>query len=47
MSWVVAYESLKTKKTSSWVISKVVTVAYESEFGLFPDSVFRFVFRFS
>ena len=46
--WVewVAYESLNTKKTSSWVISEVVAVAYESEFGLFTDSAFRFVFRF-
>ena len=28
--WVVAYESLKTKERSSWVILKVVAVAYES-----------------
>ena len=30
MSWVVAYESLKTKKKSSWAIPKVLAVAYES-----------------
>ena len=30
MSWEVAYESLKTKKKSDWVIAKVVTVACES-----------------
>ena len=28
--WVVVYESLKTKEKSSWVIPKVVAVAYES-----------------
>ena len=28
--WVVAYESLKTKEKCSWVIPKVVAVAYES-----------------
>ena len=27
---MVAYKSLKTKKKSSWVIPKVVTVAYET-----------------
>ena len=26
--WVVAYESLKTMRKSSWVIPKVVAVAY-------------------
>ena len=30
MSWEVAYESLKTKKKSDWVIAKVVTVVCES-----------------
>ena len=30
MSWVVAYESLNTKKKSSWVIPKVVAVVCES-----------------
>ena len=30
MSWVVSYESLNTKKKSSWVIPKVVAVACES-----------------
>ena len=28
---MVAYDSLKTKEKSSWVIPKVVAVAYESE----------------
>ena len=28
--WLVSYESLKTKEESSWVISKVVGVAYGS-----------------
>ena len=28
--WVVAYETLKTKEKSSWVIPKVVAVAYDS-----------------
>ena len=28
--WVVAYESLKTKEKSSWVIPKMVAVAYGS-----------------
>ena len=31
MSRVVAYESLKTKKKSSWVIPKVLAVAYDRE----------------
>ena len=29
MSWVVAYESLKTKEKSSWVIPKVIVVPWE------------------
>ena len=30
MSWVVPYKSLKTKETSSWVIPKVVAIAFGS-----------------
>ena len=47
--WVVAYESLKTKEKSSWVIPKVVAVTYWSDrlrelFIIKFNSLFKLVF---